>query len=145
MCFNPRTHEGCDFKYSISYITSQVSIHAPTRGATGYCRIDTNKFGVSIHAPTRGATGNRPHRERLCLVSIHAPTRGATRSWRRRRESLTVSIHAPTRGATHRPANVRLNVIGFNPRTHEGCDCCFFRSIDKPHGFNPRTHEGCDF
>ena len=99
-----------------------------------------------------------------------------------------VSIHAPTRGATviknnlssfykfqsTHPHGVRLsieiteflNMEGFNPRTHTGCDSlitqsfppiCEFQSTH-PHGvrqlltsivpayfrFNPRTHTGCD-
>ena len=34
-CFNPRTHTGCDYlRPSEIYIGSNVSIHAPTRGAT---------------------------------------------------------------------------------------------------------------
>ena len=35
--FNPRTHEGCDFLMNKNNQDWQVSIHAPTRGATyGY-------------------------------------------------------------------------------------------------------------
>ena len=33
-CFNPRTHTGCDTTQKIPGVQSQVSIHAPTRGAT---------------------------------------------------------------------------------------------------------------
>ena len=33
-CFNPRTHEGCDSLWRHSKLERQVSIHAPTRGAT---------------------------------------------------------------------------------------------------------------
>ena len=33
-----------------------LSIHAPTRGATGLCRFHARIFTLSIHAPTRGAT-----------------------------------------------------------------------------------------
>ena len=33
-----------------------ISIHAPTRGATGYKCIISLKHKISIHAPTRGAT-----------------------------------------------------------------------------------------
>ena len=33
-CFNPRTHEGCDARTCSSKDQSDVSIHAPTRGAT---------------------------------------------------------------------------------------------------------------
>ena len=79
----------------------QVSIHAPTRGATcrGYPRGPPT--AVSIHAPTRGATRAIVEKLEREEVSIHAPTRGATvtqeyfvgREW--------VSIHAPTRGATN--------------------------------------------
>ena len=83
------------------YTIKQVSIHAPTRGATipGMEYDGTN--WVSIHAPTRGATvvghgdsrvlypfqSTHPHGVRhykmviaaaLGIVSIHAPTRGAT-------------------------------------------------------------------
>ena len=37
-----------------------------------------------------------------------------------------------------------LIVVGFNPRTHEGCDkIVFFRKLATL-CFNPRTHEGCD-
>ena len=34
-CFNPRTHTGCDFSLFFIYLIIDVSIHAPTRGATG--------------------------------------------------------------------------------------------------------------
>ena len=33
-CFNPRTHTGCDFSFTLSNTPLRVSIHAPTRGAT---------------------------------------------------------------------------------------------------------------
>ena len=80
--FNPRTHTGCDaFNTSELKWTDDVSIHAPTRGATRPNRLfihirrsfnprthtgcdlmsPTNTIkpvGVSIHAPTRGATTN---------------------------------------------------------------------------------------
>ena len=34
MCFNPRTHEGCDYGIKVRFFAIGVSIHAPTRGAT---------------------------------------------------------------------------------------------------------------
>ena len=34
ICFNPRTHEGCDYLKSLAQKDKEVSIHAPTRGAT---------------------------------------------------------------------------------------------------------------
>ena len=37
-CFNPRTHTGCDDKYAFYCGKKEVSIHAPTRGAT-VCKV----------------------------------------------------------------------------------------------------------
>ena len=54
--FNPRTHEGCDGKFDGVPATWDVSIHAPTRGATVRSTESSCKISVSIHAPTRGAT-----------------------------------------------------------------------------------------
>ena len=102
---------------------SDVSIHAPARGAT---KFQTGMFYasvVSIHAPTRGATssfyfhtfgvsGFNPRTHTGCdggllsglqevrPVSIHAPTRGATYEHSPPPRVIAVSIHAPTRGAT---------------------------------------------
>ena len=55
--FNPRSHEGSDPRSrGSSQSFPGVSIHAPTRGATGVWYSDANGEEVSIHAPTRGAT-----------------------------------------------------------------------------------------
>ena len=98
--FNPRTHMGCDGWDSHRYGVADVSIHAPTWGATSIKYSDLKSKYVSIHAPTWGATptglpqgrlpafqSTHPHGVRLCrvremyillYVSIHAPTWGAT-------------------------------------------------------------------
>ena len=56
-------------------------------------------------------------------VSIHAPTRGATTYVREPiPPAVAVSIHAPTRGATFRRARDVVTILGFNSRTHAGCD-----------------------
>ena len=103
---------------------TEVSIHAPTRGATEDTGHTYHKGLVSIHAPTRGATdffqisllpnmfqSTHPRGVRqtsflipdlLTTVSIHAPTRGATsKSVTSNLKPEAVSIHAPTRGATY--------------------------------------------
>ena len=36
ICFNPRTHVGCDLIRMVAAMSYVVSIHAPTWGATGY-------------------------------------------------------------------------------------------------------------
>ena len=57
MSFNPRTHTGCDtVKVILVRIALNVSIHAPTRGATHGNEVACKICYVSIHAPTRGAT-----------------------------------------------------------------------------------------
>ena len=54
--FNSRTHAGCDFSFRQLSMLQNVSIHAPTRGATTHADADGLTIVVSIHAPTRGAT-----------------------------------------------------------------------------------------
>ena len=54
--FNPRAHAGRDDFIGGSRNAFNVSIHAPTRGATIDVGGVLSGAGVSIHAPTRGAT-----------------------------------------------------------------------------------------
>ena len=144
ICFNPRTHTGCDDGWFATDTGGRVSIHAPTRGATAMGCKNPSGISVSIHAPTRGATSGGVQPLYLFRVSIHAPTRGAT-SWIMR---------------------LRWIIGSFNPRTHTGCDAGLIRPMclmiwfqsTHPHGvrrvlngtspyvsgFNPRTHTGCD-
>ena len=77
-----------------------VSIHAPTRGAT---------ILPLRHYPKKMFQSTHPHGvrpkfaeaiEKAKLVSIHAPTRGATQGALGLCAHQRVSIHAPTRGAT---------------------------------------------
>ena len=109
------------FKYA--YL-KDISIHAPTRGAT-YIGAGVHHIrGISIHAPTRGATviainsGNRsmifqstlPRGERPYLYDVKE-TLNKFQSTLPRGERLMIvyhcplsdiiSIHAPTRGATY--------------------------------------------
>ena len=146
MGFNPRTHTGCD--EHIDRVLAKISKFQSTHphGVRHDFRLQPLcKLDVSIHAPTRGATttmrkpsltntGFNPRTHtgcdivahqvgvRVVGVSIHAPTRGATlvniMSVTRPKFQSThphgvrpihflqnifcylVSIHAPTRGAT---------------------------------------------
>ena len=55
--FNPRSHEGSDDKLlSSGLYCIDISIHAPTRGATVDHAVVHKQYKISIHAPTRGAT-----------------------------------------------------------------------------------------
>ena len=57
--FNPRSHEGSDLAHALSGCEVDISIHAPTRGATLELRIAAHYANISILAPTRGATYTR--------------------------------------------------------------------------------------
>ncbi len=77
--FNPRSHEGSDqYLERVRSIDSEISIHAPTRGATTTSMGSNYLVNISIHAPTRGATNMGTYLYNLAIISIHAPTRGAT-------------------------------------------------------------------
>ena len=144
LCFNPRTHTGCDtaiqgHTYSISEFQS------------------THPHGVRHRRGTRRGLGTR--------VSIHAPTRGATTLKVSRNDELLFQSTHP-HGVRQLYKHTRATIASFNPRTHTGCDLCTsllpievtkFQSTH-PHGvrllrliprllfacFNPRTHTGCD-
>ena len=121
---------------------------------------------ISIHAPTRGATLNQVHRAWTRSISIHAPTRGATVLPQKNLPQILLFQSTLPRGERHahqRPAGTAYN---FNPRSHEGSDglCSpIFTEYLKfqstlPRGerptcpvllpdnvnFNPRSHEGSD-
>jgi len=121
VCFNPRTHTGCDAFLLVLRTIFSVSIHAPTRDATHSVRhLCTMPWFQSTH----------PHGMRPTLQSP------AT-------EAAAVSIHAPTRDATQEN-KMRAERVGFNPRTHTGCDAVTDELALKADRFNPRTHTGCD-
>ncbi len=95
--------------------------------------LELKEFRVSIHAPTRGATFRFFHKIIWRFVSIHAPTRGATQ------QTIRINRLSKEFQSTH-PHGVRPNPhellkfqIGFNPRTHTGCDvpfCAYGRSAN---------------
>ena len=98
---------------------------------------------VSIHAPTWGATFVFNSLIADNCVSIHAPTWGATRRRAEERRREEVSIHAPTWGATCRRRRKR-HTKSFNPRSHMGSDRRVPLLIVSSPSFNPRSHMGSD-
>ncbi len=78
---------------------------------------------VSIHAPTRGATCARPSKSSGQQKFQSTRPRGARRHVKHsRHHNGSVSIHAPTRGATKGGALSRISRVCFNPRAHAGRD-----------------------
>ena len=76
--FNPRAHEGRDYRRKLGFVLNRVSTHAPTRGATLVSIWPTLTFQFQ---PTRPRGARRLGLFRCLayvLVSTHAPTRGAT-------------------------------------------------------------------
>ena len=98
--FNPRSHKGSDVDGLLTWISTIISIHAPTRGATFFYILCPCILMISIHAPTRGATKS--------ISPVQSPTE--------------ISIHAPTRGATLRFHDTQFRQRNFNPRSHKGSD-----------------------
>ena len=112
--------------YSIHYdFLLPVSIHAPTRGATGRYLPSGNiqlSFNPRTHTRCDSLGGLLVEKRG---VSIHAPTRGATL-----RGLITTRLHLMFQ-STH-PHEVRLSLRRyvmrskcFNPRTHTRCDSFF--------------------
>ena len=122
-CFNPRSHEGSDLLNVGDWLTGWMfQSTLPRRERRRLRRNSFSHSSVSIHAPTKGATPISIFLSFGCVVSIHAPTKGATGRSDSRDHSHSVSIHAPTKGATEACIANIDDMLGFNPRSHEGSD-----------------------
>ena len=122
-CFNPRTRTGCDLADDEDLAASHRFNHTHPHGVRHLpCGYDLNLLDVSIHAPARGATGYCPLLSVNYFVSIHAPARGATLGMPPLLSGCRVSIHAPARGATIHGTYSIPHRVCFNPRTRTGCD-----------------------
>ena len=55
-CFNPRTHTGCDLEKPLAYWSFQSFNPRTHTGCDALSEPSHEKENVSIHAPTRGAT-----------------------------------------------------------------------------------------
>ena len=120
--FNPRSHEGSDeLSFGVN-ITQDISIHAPTKGATQWQqpgwsmrrdfnprshegsdnipligRAESADFNPRSH---EGSDGGFDWDLMIYEISIHAPTKGATKAMMDNFGISGISIHAPTKGAT---------------------------------------------
>ena len=168
--FNPRSHTGSDNGDIFSFIQGMISIHAPTRGATGGSGktfLEKDEFQSTLpHGERqtkrdvamchfdfnpRSHTGSdyQEIKPSFCLyISIHAPTRGATAPDSKSYPPSSISIHAPTRGATS-PffASYKNRHISIHAPTRGATSKCFLRHFRRefqstlPHGERlPRLH-----
>ena len=120
---------------------------------------------ISIHAPTWGATLWSTRLQLHGDISIHAPTWGATM---RRTRKITGGEFQSThpRGVRQTHKTMDKILFNFNPRTHVGCDGheaqghqpdgfqsthprgvrpMMIGIVIVEYNFNPRTHVGCDY
>ena len=120
--FNPRSHEGSDwtavFTWS-SVFLFQSTLPRRERLRTTSCAVWLNR--VSIHAPTKGATGADGQDRPVKNVSIHAPTKGATFSFCAFTCPFEFQSTLPRRERLHQQKRHKSQRC-FNPRSHEGSD-----------------------
>ena len=124
---------------SLTFLLSDVSIHAPVRGATRQCAGYVLPDKVSIHAPRAGRDPSARCTPCDIRVSIHAPRAGRDRRSASRvttvsrvsihalfqtRQHESVSIHAPRAGRDNRPRGACRSCAGFNPRAPCGARLC---------------------
>ena len=109
--FNSRPSARGDSRHDAYKVrATQISIHAPPRGATALVGTRRKKRReISIHAPPRGATRVQSVLYYNHKISIHAPPRGATEPVAATRGGTPISIHAPPRGATHSRLRIAWN------------------------------------
>ena len=166
MCFNPRTHVGCDLRAMRQELGSKAFQSTHPRGVRRYVFAEVRTFWSFQSTHPRGVRRILNLQPKRTKVSIHAPTWGATIKVSDIPHRAKVSIHAPTWGATSydhvdcgckefqstHPRGVRPfrwsrpspPYTRFNPRTHVGCDNQVCSSGRICTCFNPRTHVGCD-
>ena len=102
------------------------------------------KENISIHAPTRGATTVRNIRRLLFKFQStllqeerHDRAPEVAVGWR-------ISIHAPTRGATQRIGARWCSILYFNPRSYKRSDRCGGGWRHGIRDFNPRSYKRSD-
>ena len=130
--FNPRSHERSDCPTQCQLLLHQISIHAPTRGATDACVVITGVGSISIHAPTRGATDYVAATEEDMEFQSTLP-----REERQNREAYK-NGKVQFQSTLPREERRKLLVIicsgiqYFNPRSHERSDGIWYRARHTP-------------
>ena len=148
-------------------VTIQISIHAPTRGATqtDFLCLDTKEnFNPRSHKGSDDGLfsqvlsirqfqstlpqGERPYDPFSGVdhpgISIHAPTRGATLCF-----NACCRLDPDFNPRSHKGSDALKPVPGpvpghFNPRSHKGSDLDQQHLCICVHNFNPRSHKGSD-
>ncbi len=122
---------------------SNISIHAPPRGATKH-RIQINTLCDFNSRPSARGDLAKSSFQQLQVISIHAPPRGATLKPCIDTALHPISIHAPPRGATQ-PVNSANCPSDFNSRPSARGDPCGRHSKRAHLHFNSRPSARGDF
>ena len=120
--FNPRSHEGSDDYQNQYAALTEVSIHAPTKGATKIVVYGPEGIGFQSTLPRRERLDKLEQMDRETLFQSTLPRRERLGGIVEPSLCAFVSIHAPTKGATIPDINRRFRELSFNPRSHEGSD-----------------------
>ena len=120
-----------------------ISIHAPTRGATGVTRVKNYGSKFQSTLPREERLQALPLSDRLC----HFNPRSHERSDTARQPGgylCIISIHAPTRGATRLAVRVHILLEFQSTLPREERRVNLFIISLYPANFNPRSHERSD-
>ena len=165
--FNPRSHEGSDaFINSLLFKCFSFQSTLPRRERRQQVGSLKEAVDISIHAPTKGATGRKvnlngiskfqstlPRRERLnCHSFRFRPSLFQSTLPRRERlyiggKKVGTGKFQSTLPRRERQLQAKIQSIlqYFNPRSHEGSDRLpRFSDILSLSNFNPCSHEGSD-
>ena len=143
-CFNPRTHTGCDVLFCTK-IRANVGFNPRTHtGCDKLEKVLLRMSEVSIHAPTRGATFIN-----ACILRIRFGFNPRTHTGCDLKNKIIMRQSISFNPRTHTGCDCSIHHVlcrasRFNPRTHTGCDTSSGLAKSCHIGFNPRTHTGCD-
>ena len=145
LCFNPRTHMGCDDKGTVyAWQLDMFQSTHPYGVRLITCVIRTTR--IQSFNPRTHMGCDQDDSDSLATLKKFQSTHpyGV-------RPSLNVSLGFTHcfNPRTHMGCDMKTEEIthprvSFNPRTHMGCDNTPFYFMRPLDGFNPRTHMGCD-
>ena len=142
--FNPRSHEGSDNCEELMKQSNQISIHAPTRGAT---MVLPRYLSQESYFNPRSHEGSDDKTKAAIIPGKYFNPRSHEGSdLEKQSDTLTSVIFQSTlpRGERRRPCKERGALFYFNPRSHEGSDPLELMTVLIIYDFNPRSHEGSD-
>ena len=120
--FNPRPLTGGDGLLEGTFGAKQISIHAPSQGATRSKEQHDKCNAFQSTPPHRGRRRAGKEENHETNISIHAPSQGATNANVSVAVVCDISIHAPSQGATSRVRRRAGHGTDFNPRPLTGGD-----------------------